>query len=169
MPVAFMRRNLFGARRGGCVLPPSGYKAGKGAILSKPERSGRCDHVPMPTADAISGFIAATFRSVWALELLWILRRNRERSLSRAEMVSELRGSSLVVTQSLDSLATAGLVLVEPDGSARYGPASKAIDGLAAATEELYARRPDAVRRVIVSAANPGVTAFADAFRLRKD
>jgi hypothetical protein len=35
--------------------------------------------------------------------------------------------------------------------------------------EKLYAARPDAVRRAIVSTASSGATAFADAFRLRKD
>jgi hypothetical protein len=33
----------------------------------------------------------------------------------------------------------------------------------------LYAKSPDAVRRLIISAATPGITAFADSFRLRKD
>ena len=30
-------------------------------------------------------------------------------------------------------------------------------------------RSPDAVRRMIVAATSPGITAFADSFRLRKD
>jgi hypothetical protein len=36
-------------------------------------------------------------------------------------------------------------------------------------TEALYARSPDAVRRMIISASHGGLTAFADAFRIRKD
>ena len=123
----------------------------------------------MPADQEARNFIRDTFRSVWALELLCFLRQNRDRSLSHAEMVAGLRGSDLVVTQSLESLAAAGLVLVEADGSARYGPASEELAGLVEQAEALYARSPDAVRRMIVAAANPGVTAFADAFRLRKD
>lgn len=123
----------------------------------------------MPDPEVLSGFIAATFRSVWALELLCLLRRNQDRSLRHDEMVAELRASDLVVSQSLDALVAAGLVLVESDGSARFGPASKALDERVAGVEELYANSPDAVRRIIVSAANPSLTAFADAFRLRKD
>jgi hypothetical protein len=84
-------------------------------------------------------------------------------------MVAGLRGSELVVTQSLDTLAAAGLVLADADGSARYRPASDELDRLVERTEALYASSPDAVRRTIVAAANPGITAFADAFRLRKD
>ncbi|HYI48619.1 MAG TPA: hypothetical protein VEX35_09155 [Allosphingosinicella sp.] len=101
--------------------------------------------------------------------MLCFLRQNRERSLSQAEMVAGLRGSELVVTQGVESLTAAGLVLAGADGSARYNPASGELDDMAQRTEALYAKSPDAVRRMIVAAANPGITAFADAFRLRKD
>jgi hypothetical protein len=123
----------------------------------------------MSSKEQVSSFIRATFPSVWALELLRLLRQNRDRSLSHAEMVAGLRGSDLVVTQSVVSLAAAGLVLAEPEGAARYLPATGNLDTLAEQAEALYARSPDAVRRTIVAAANPGITAFADAFRLRKD
>ena len=117
----------------------------------------------------IPNFIRSTFRSVWALELLCFLRQNRDRSLTRSEMVAGLRGSDLVVTQGVESLAAAGLVLAEADGSARYSPASADLDALVERTTALYASSPDAVRRMIVAAANPDIAAFADAFRLWKD
>jgi len=123
----------------------------------------------MPPDEEVSSFIRATFRSVWALELLCFLRQNRDRNLTRAEMVAGLRGSELVVTQSVDALTAAGLVLADADGSARYGPASEDLDRLAEGAQALYAKSPNAVRRTIVAAANPGLTAFADAFRLWKD
>jgi hypothetical protein len=123
----------------------------------------------MPSKPEVASFIRASFRSVWALELLCLLRQNRNRSLSHTEMVAGLRGSDLVVTQSVDTLSVAGLVLAEADGAARYAPASKDLDALVARAEALYAKSPDAVRRMIVAAANPSITAFADAFRLRKD
>jgi hypothetical protein len=123
----------------------------------------------MPSAQDVEAFIRATFRSVWALELLCFLRQNRDRSLSRAEMVDGLRGSDLVVTQGVEALSAAGLVLAEAEGAARYQPATTALDGFVEATVALYRTSPDAVRRTIVAGANPGPTAFADAFRLRKD
>lgn len=123
----------------------------------------------MPSRQEVSSFIRATFRSVWALELLCFLRQNRGRSLSHEAMVAGLRGSDLVVTQSVESLNAAGLVLGEEDGSARYSPASEELDKLVDRTEALYAKSPDAVRRMIVAATNPGITAFAESFRLRKD
>lgn len=121
------------------------------------------------SSDSVSTFIRATFRSVWALELLCFLRQNRDRSLTHGDMVSGLRGSDLVVTQSIESLNAAGLVLLETDGSARYAPATETLDRLAEQAEARYAKSPDAVRRLIVTAANPSISAFADAFRLRKD
>ena len=123
----------------------------------------------MPSKQEVASFIRATFRSVWALELLCLLRQNRERAMSHAEMVSGLRGSDLVVSQSVGALSAAGIILVEEDGSARYAPSADEVDRLVAKAEALYATSPDAVRRMIVEAANPGLTAFADAFRLRKD
>ena len=123
----------------------------------------------MPSKQEVSSFIRATFRSVWALELLCFLRHNRDRTLSHEEMVAGLRGSDLVVSQSVESLSAAGLVLTEADGAARYAPTSPELDKLVERTEALYGKSPDAVRRMIVASANPGITAFADSFRLRKD
>jgi len=122
----------------------------------------------MPSKQDVSSFIRASFRSVWALELLCFLGQNQWRSLSHAEMVAGLRGSDLVVRQSVESLAAAGLVLPEADGAARYGPASPALEALAERAETLYRKSPDAVRRLIV-AGPASIAAFADAFRLRKE
>jgi len=123
----------------------------------------------MPSEEDVSSFIRSTFRSVWALELLCFLRQEPGRGRSHEEMVAGLRGSDLVVTQSVESLTAAGLVIAEADGSARYSPASGDVADLAERAVALYKRSPDAVRRTIVAAANPAITAFADAFRLRKD
>ncbi|HYI40469.1 MAG TPA: hypothetical protein VE053_09145 [Allosphingosinicella sp.] len=123
----------------------------------------------MPSDEVLASFIRSTFRSVWALELLCFLRQEPEVARSHGEMVAGLRGSDLVVTQSVESLTAAGLVTAEADGSARYAPATRDVDDLAERAVALYKRSPDAVRRTIVAAANPAITAFADAFRLRKD
>lgn len=96
----------------------------------------------------ITGFIRSTFRSVWALELLCLLRRD-PRAWTQAEMVAALRGSELIVAQSLAGLAAAGLVTVDDAGGARYAPESEALDALAGEAEEYFATSPDAVRRLI--------------------
>ena len=123
----------------------------------------------MPASQEVASFIGATFRSVWSLELLCYLREHRERELSHVEMVNGLRGSDLVVSQSLASLAAAGLILVDEKGSARYAPATEQLGDLVERVQTFYGRSPDKVRRMIISGASPGLSAFADAFKLRKD
>ncbi|AQR73477.1 hypothetical protein [Sphingomonas sp. LM7] len=123
----------------------------------------------MPGKQELSSFIRATFRSVWALELLCFLKTNHDRAWSQAELVTALRGSDLVVSQSVESLLAAGLVVIEAGELVRYQPTSEAVDKLATATESLYAARPDAVRRMIVAATPSGLTSFADAFKLWRD
>jgi len=122
--------------------------------------------VTSPTEELLR-LIGSNFRSVWALELLLLLKRE-PRTWAYPEMISTLRASDLVVNKALDELVAAGLVSLEGDG-ARYMPVSKAVADQIVKIEKLYAARPDAVRRAIVSASSSGATAFADAFRLRKD
>ncbi|HZG07516.1 MAG TPA: hypothetical protein VEZ70_00890 [Allosphingosinicella sp.] len=122
----------------------------------------------MPSSEQLASFIRSSFRSVWSLELLLLLKRE-QRCWDRGEIVAALRASDLVVHQSLDSLTAAGLVTVDGEGRAAYSPASDSVGALVDRTESFYARSPDAVRRLIVSAATGGIAAFADAFRLRKD
>ena len=123
----------------------------------------------MTTRHQVLDFIQSTYPSVWAIELSCLLRENRERALSPVEMVSALRASELVVSQSLNALVAAGLVVIDDDGCARYSPATAELDKGAGDAEALYAKSPNAVRRAIVSAANPSISAFAKAFRLRDD
>lgn len=104
---------------------------------------------------------------MWALELLLILKRQR-RSWSHEELVSTMRASELVVSKALDSLVAAGLASVEGQG-VTYMPINDDVATCVDQLESLYAVRPDAVRRAIVSAASSGASAFADAFKLRKD
>jgi hypothetical protein len=123
----------------------------------------------MPADQELASFIRSSFRSVWAIELMLHLKRAAERDWSKDELVDALRASDLVVANGLQSLVAAGLAVLQEDERARYAPASPDMERLADATEELYAKKPDAVRRLIVAAASDGLTAFADAFRLRRD
>jgi DNA-binding transcriptional regulator GbsR (MarR family) len=122
----------------------------------------------MVSRDDTVRFIRSSFRSVWSIELLLLLKRE-PRPWTREEIVSALRASDLVVSQGLDALVAAGLVAVEEGGRASYRPASPDTAALVDAAETHYARSPDAVRRMIVDASTGSLGAFADAFRLWKD
>jgi len=116
----------------------------------------------------VEAFVCSSFRTVWALELLQFLLADN-RGHSRAELVSALRASDAVIAQSLAALRAVGLVLIEADGSVRINRADDRTFELIGATIDLYLKSPDRIRRLIISSSSPGVTAFADAFRLRKD
>jgi len=122
--------------------------------------------VPGPDDELLS-FIASSFRSVWALELLLLLKSER-RVWARSELVTSLRASELVVTHALDGLVAAAIVSVD-DAGASYTPANDELAGCIDRVEQLYRSKPNAVRRAIIAASSSSATAFADAFKLRKD
>lgn len=79
-----------------------------------------------------------------------------------------MRASELVVNKAVDALVAAGLASVE-DEAVSYMPINDEVATCVDQLESLYAVRPDAVRRAIVSSTSSGASAFADAFKLRKD
>ena len=122
----------------------------------------------MPTQLDIETFIGSRFRSVWALDLVQFLFADRETAFTKHQLIAALRASDSVVTQSIASLAAAGLVLIDGE-MVRLHIADEQSERLIEGAITLYSKSPDKVRRLIISAASPGLTAFADAFRLRKD
>ena len=122
----------------------------------------------MQSDEDLKRFISASFPSVWSLELLLLLKREAGFH-GREELITKLHGSELVVTQALGWLIAGGLVTLDGEGRASYRPASPDLASLVEQTKDLYGRKPDAVRRLIVAGSAPGLTAFADAFRFRKD
>ena len=112
-------------------------------------------------------FIAASFPSVWALELLLALKRE-PRLWSHDELLTTLRASELVVSKALDALIAAGLASLEGEG-ALYQPVNQELEECVDRAEQLYRTRPNKVRRAIVAATTSNATAFANAFRIRRD
>jgi hypothetical protein len=123
----------------------------------------------VPFAVETRQFLRDNFRSVWSLELLLHIARESDRSFTSGDLVGILRASPAIVDQGLVGLVAAGLVVTEDDGRVRYAPANPELHALVEGVKDEYALRPDAVRRVIVAGAASGASAFADAFRLRKD
>lgn len=122
----------------------------------------------MPSQFEIESFIGGSFRSIWSLDLVQFLYADPAQSYSKEQLIAALRASDSVVTQSLAGLAAAGLVLIDGD-RVRIHVADDQARALIEGAIELYAKSPDKVRRLIISAASPGLTAFAAAFRIRKD
>ncbi|HEV2538181.1 MAG TPA: hypothetical protein VGU03_00590 [Frateuria sp.] len=100
---------------------------------------------------------------------MFLLLHDPSRCWSPPELVDALRASELVVSQAVESLHAAGLVVCESDDLVRYGPASDERHQLVLATQALYLKSPDAVMRLIMRSRSDNLVAFADAFRFRKD
>jgi hypothetical protein len=80
-----------------------------------------------------------------------------------------LRVSDAVIAQSIDNLSAAGLAVVGSYGRVTLSEVTAQQARLVTSAIYLYRKSPDKVRRLIIAQAAPGVTAFADAFKLRKD
>jgi DNA-binding transcriptional ArsR family regulator len=139
------------------------HRHGHRAVSKRPASGRRND-----ASEDIVGFIASSFRSVWALELLLLLK-GRSGPHTANELVILLRASDSVVREALAELVAGGLVIIDEQDRATYQPASERLAVLVDGTQDLYARRSDAVRREIVAASTRGMWALAEAFRLRKD
>jgi hypothetical protein len=112
-------------------------------------------------------FVSATIKSIWALELLLLMRRTGERSWTAEELVRELRASTLVVHEALSGLTHAGLVAADETALFSYRPASGHLAKFVDEIQSLYLAKPLAVINAIAAAPNEKLRIFADAFRLK--
>jgi len=123
----------------------------------------------MAERQQLESFIGTNFRSVWALEVLQYLAANPDSRFTADELIETLRVSDAVVSQSVQNLSAAGLAAVDDEGRVAFFRSSPEQDSLVQEAIDFYRRSPDKVRRLIVAQCSPGVTAFADAFKLRRD
>jgi hypothetical protein len=107
------------------------------------------------TEENLLAFIAASFGSIWAVELLLLLRRDPSRSWDAAAAVRELRSSPIVIDDAVARLRAAGLIVQDSAGLCRYHAASPRLDRLASEVEAAYAAKPMMVINAIVGA-RPG-------------
>lgn len=108
-----------------------------------------------------------SIRSVWALELLLLLKRRTDRVWTAEALVQELRASTLLVEQNLKELLAAGLIREEEPGFV-FGPATPALAQACDDLEQAYRQRPVTVVNAIVSAATNNLQTFADAFKFKR-
>lgn len=114
----------------------------------------------------ILSFVQTAMRSVWSLELLLFLRRNRERRWQDGELIKELRGSEMIVSRAIQDICLVGLAARDEDGTV-YRPLSPALENMADEIEKLYAAKPMAVISAVVKAPDEKLRLFSDAFKLK--
>jgi hypothetical protein len=121
----------------------------------------------MAQEEDVLDFAASSIASIWALELLLLVRQDR-RAWTSAELMRQLRGSDVVIAQGLQRLHSAGLI-TEESSRYLYKPHSTEIDALANALEDLYRLKPVTVVSAIANAPQRKLQILSDAFRLKKD
>lgn len=118
--------------------------------------------------ETVLDFAAALFPSVWALELLLVLKRDPARVWQANELIQDLRSSQGVVSDALASLLAAGLIVEQEAGQYRYHAASADLDEMVNALQKIYAMKPAAVIRAIVSTPNRKLRLLSDAFKFKE-
>jgi DNA-binding HxlR family transcriptional regulator len=121
----------------------------------------------MVQEEDVLNFAASSIASIWALELLVLVRQDR-RAWTSAELMRQLRGSDVIIAQGLQRLQNAGLI-TEDSGRSVYKPSSPEIDALASELENLYRLKPVTVISAIANAPQRKLQILSDAFRLKKD
>lgn len=124
--------------------------------------------MPLATDQDLSLFVREHVRSVWALELLLVLRRDPDRCWTVDELVRDLRASTPLVSTNLQAFERSGLAMRDDAGCFRYAPANPVLDELCATLEADYRERPVAVINMIAKPSDP-VQSLADAFKFRGD
>jgi hypothetical protein len=112
-------------------------------------------------------FIATSIGSVWALELLLLLKRDPQRSWTTEALIREMRSSAVVIADALKMLRAAGLVVSDTAGAYRYQAASERLDHFVSELEKAYAAMPMTVIKAIVSAPTDKLRTFSDAFKFK--
>ena len=120
-------------------------------------------------SDEAKAFLRAVIRSVWALELLLLLRKQRGYTWTVDALKRELRASDTAIRQALPNFRIAGLIEGDSDHSIRYAPATAQLDALVQEIASEYAHRPFAMLNEILAPRESNVEQFARAFRFRKD
>jgi hypothetical protein len=111
-------------------------------------------------------FVREHVRSVWALELLLLLKRDPQRCWTAGEIVRELRASQALVADNLEAFTRGGLVVLDDAECYRYAPAAPVLGRLCDELEAAYRERPVAVINLIAKPQDP-IQSLADAFKFR--
>ncbi len=115
----------------------------------------------------LAAFVREHIRSVWAVELLLLLRRDPDRRWPAADLVRELRASVPLVNDNLQRFERSGLVVHEENDTWRYA-AIPVLHDLAGQLEAAYRERPVSIINIIATPPDP-IQGLADAFKFRGD
>ena len=122
----------------------------------------------MSDGEQLTAFVREHVRSVWALELLMLLKRDPTRCWPAADLLRELRASTGLVNDNLARFERSGLVVRDDSGCHRYSPAAPLLATLCDELEAAYRERPVAMVNLISAPRDP-LQKLADAFKFKRD
>ncbi len=119
---------------------------------------------------AVVAFVADHVRSLDELQLLMSIIQSDERWWDASIAAREIGMSQAASGEVLDRFASRNLLDIRVADAVRYQfrPGTEALREAARATMDAYRRNPIALAR-LVPRQRPGITDFADAFRIRRD
>lgn len=118
--------------------------------------------------DEVAQLIASHIDSVEKLEILLLLRGERDRAWTSDHVSRELRRNPSSVSRCLSQLAAGGLLDGSIGDGYRFAPSDPALERQVGSLAETYATRRVSVIQLIVANPMDSVTTFADAFRFRR-
>jgi hypothetical protein len=116
----------------------------------------------------VAQLIASHIDSVEKLEILLLLRGERERTWMSDEVSRELRRNPSTVSRALGQLASRQLLAGSSADGFQFAPPDRELEQQVDRLAETYATRRVSVIQLIVANPMDSVTTFADAFRLRR-
>lgn len=120
------------------------------------------------TPDVVK-FVTSFISSVSQLEVLLLLRGDRQRSWVPEDIAAEMMYlDASAAAAHLDSLASSGL-LSESGSAYRYSPRSAKLAASVEQVADFYARRRHRLIRLIYEAPEGSAQSLSNAFRFRKD
>ena len=122
---------------------------------------------PGGLSEPVRAFITQHVASVLELDVLLAVR-SADRPIAAADLARELRLNDAACAAALGKFEAAGLVRRSDDGFS-FAPADARSRADVDAVAEAYATRRVSVVRFIFRRPSRSVSAFADAFKLRKD
>lgn len=125
--------------------------------------------VPSAITEPLKSFLQQRLASIEQIEIVLLLRADRERSWSAPEVAAELRMPPESAAMRLFLLASSGMLLFEPSGVPRYRYAGgdAETDARVAELVEVYTNNKNGVAALIGAPVDP-LQSFADAFKFKK-
>ncbi|MEO8217607.1 MAG: hypothetical protein ABI718_11045 [Acidobacteriota bacterium] len=123
----------------------------------------------MSLTPPLQELIARHIDSIEALEILLLLHRAPETSMTAAAIDSRLGLKSGIAEKRLQILLRTDLVLRETSGAYRYAVTDEDLNGRVADLASAYADRRTAVVNTVYSENLVRLRAFADAFKVKSE